>query len=221
MSPSNTHTNQPDTTLFENALSGGLRQEHQAAYAALILRFMPQMTGTIRATLARTRYYGSGARSDDVSDLLHDVCVRLWERGPKFLEAWQEDRDLTLECLFRSAAQRVALSHVRSGRRSAWAERPSSDEVLSRATTGRVEETLVARDRLRRVFRRSRDRRACAMLHALYVEGRSLDEVCAAFSVTRNAVYCATRRFRASAQELEIERRSSYRRRRVEVGGKP
>jgi DNA-directed RNA polymerase specialized sigma24 family protein len=190
-------------------LLASARNDDREAYAALILRFLPQMTGTLRTTLLKSRRFGH-AREDEVSDLLHEVCVRLWERGPRVLEACEPDSGLTLECLFRTVAQSVARSHLRSGRRSAWAELPSDDAEWSQAGVVRPEETLLARDRLRRVFGRSGDGRTCAIMHALYCEGRSLDEVCSTFAITRNAVYCATRRFRESAQALEARARPRY-----------
>ncbi len=210
---SNVTDSEPDAALLASA-----RNRNREAYAALILRFMPHMSRTIRATLLKASRFGH-AREDEVSDLLHEVCMRLWERGPQFLESWEPVSGLTLECLFRTVAQSVARSHLRSGRRSGWAEWPSDEGELSKASEARLEETLLARDRLRRVFGRSGDERTCAILHALHCEGRSLAEVCVAFAVTRNAVYCATRRFRQSAHSLEAETRPRYSQRRHRESG--
>jgi DNA-directed RNA polymerase specialized sigma24 family protein len=206
---SKTHANAPDSVIAEATLLASARNDDREAYAALILRFVPPMTRTIRATLLKTRRF-ERTREHEVSDLLHEVCVRLWERGPRVLERCEPVSGLTLECLFRTVAQSVARSHLRSGRRSAWAEWPSDDEQLSKASVVRPEETLLARDRLRRLFGRSGDGRTCAIVHALYCEGRSLDEVCATFAVTRNAVYCAIRRFRESARALETQAGPRY-----------
>jgi DNA-directed RNA polymerase specialized sigma24 family protein len=192
-------TNAPNAELCAVARGG-----NQQAYAELVLRFRPQMRASLRAALARSRHWTRN-RADDIPDLLQELQVLLLRQGPRFLSTAKDGvDDVPPEARFRAAAKRVARSYLRSGRRSAWAELPGADDIEALTVTDRTEEVLLARDSLRRTFSgvSGRGQGSAAIVHALYVEGRALDEVCLSWRVSRNSVYCATRRFRAHARAL-------------------
>jgi RNA polymerase sigma factor (sigma-70 family) len=171
-----------------------------SAYARLILDFSPQIHASLGLAVARSRHW-TRSRKDDVSDLLQEALLFLLVRGPAVVKRWHKDSEVPIEATFRLVATRIARSYLRSGRRSAWAELPSEDDGEFKAAE-RTEEALLARDSLRRLFAGSCSPRSLAIVRALYVEGRTLDEVCRSWRVNRNTVYCTTRRFRARAKTL-------------------
>lgn len=189
----------PTSELWELARNGD-----RAAYAAVVLRHSPQMRASLRTILGRSRHW-THARPEDIADLLQDLHVLLLSRGPSFLGLEKDGPVLGVEVAFRVAATRVARSYLRSGRRSAWAELPSAGDVETLAVAERTEEALQARDRLRRAFGAVGGGRSQAIVCALYVEGRSLDEVCDSWRVTRNSIYSAAKRFRANVKALEAD----------------
>ncbi len=156
---------------------------------------MGAMARGIRWTLSSRRCHRT-----DPQDLLHDVVLTLIERGPESLAGWDPSKG-TLECFFRVVASGLARSFLRSGRRSGWAEIPSEDAIQQATSSACLEDALVARDSLARSFGRVRDARTRAILEAIYVDGRRLDEVCETWSMSVNAVYCTQKRFRALVQE--------------------
>lgn len=187
----------PTGELWELARNGD-----RAAYAALVLRHSPQMRASLRAIVARSRHW-TRARPEDIPDLLQELHVLLLSRGPGFLACGADSPEVDVELAFRVAATRMARSYLRSGRRSAWAEIPSTGDVEVLAVAERTEEALLARDRLRRAFMGTGVARAQAIVRAIYIEGQSLDEVCQCWRVTRNSVYCTAKRFRAYVRALE------------------
>jgi DNA-directed RNA polymerase specialized sigma24 family protein len=199
----NTHlANAPSAELCEVA-----RRGNQAAYAELVLRFSPQMRASLRSTIARSRHWGRD-RPEDVSDLLQELMLLLLTQGPAFLGSGEGGGEVPTEARFRTAASRLARSYMRNGRRSAWAELPSTGDIDLLAGPERTEDVLAARDSLRRTFAGVGVGTARAIVHALYVEGRDLDEICRAWQISRNSVYCATRRFRAHARTLAESQRT-------------
>jgi DNA-directed RNA polymerase specialized sigma24 family protein len=174
----------------------------RAAYAALVLRFSPQMRASLRGVVGRSRHW-TRARPEDIADLLQELHVLLLSRGPAFLDPSVSDSNSGIEVAFRLAAKRVARSYLRSGRRSAWAESPSADDVNELATSEEPDQALQARDRLRRAFAAAGGSRGRAIVQALYVEGRTLDEICQCWHVSRNSIYCVATRFRAHVKALE------------------
>jgi RNA polymerase sigma factor (sigma-70 family) len=184
--------------LTQHALRGDAE-----AFASLVGYFSGDMRRTIHATLAKSRHWNRSVGPDDVSDVLQDVVLMLLERGPKWLAGWEPSLGLSLVGSFRWTACRAARSYLRSGRRSRWAEIASDDEVLARS--GREHDTeaaLAARDELRRWWATRPSDQARNILLALYVEQLPVDEICARWSLSPNAVYCATRRSRSDKKSL-------------------
>lgn len=203
MKPNSFASTDPTRSRAVNDLLRDTRRGDTRAFALLVAHFAVEMRRTIHATLAQSRHWKRSIGPDDVSDVLQDVMLLLLERGPAWLDKWEPSLGLSLAGSFRWAANRAARSYLRSGRRSRWAETACEDHVLADAVVEHcTEAALTARDELRRWWAACPSDRSRNILLALYVDQMPIDEICARWSITTNAVYCATRRSRPRNKSL-------------------
>jgi len=107
---------------------------------------------------------GRPVTRSDVLDLTQQVLLLLFENGGRVLRSWDPLRGLSLRSFVGLVAEREAVTILRTGRRSAWAETPSSDDILERAeespeAEGRLSARRPSSTRVNRWYRGvSRDR---------------------------------------------------------------
>jgi hypothetical protein len=116
-----------DVELVRNAVEG-----QPAARHALVLRLSPVVQRRIcRPLLSSRAAHGRSVQRSEVLDLTQQILLLLFERDSRVLRSWDPERGLSLASFVGLVAEREAKAILRSGRRSAWAERPTSDDDLS------------------------------------------------------------------------------------------
>jgi RNA polymerase sigma-70 factor (ECF subfamily) len=183
-----------------------------AAIRQLLQRLSPVVRHRVaRVLLQHTARGGRAVRREDVDDLQHDVFLVLFDRDYRVLRAWDPTRGLSLENFCGLVAQREAGAILRSGRRSTWAENPSlfDDNDDSAGTQSRTpEDHVAAREELSALLDALRDRlspRALLIFEALFVDTESVEQVCARFDMTANALYIFRNRLQSMLAKIQLE----------------
>ena len=183
------------------------------ACRALLAQLAPLVRQRVAKVLLRFAARSGRAPSPaDVDDLAHDVFVVLFDRDGRVLKAWDPQRGLSLRNFVGLVAQREATAILRSGRRSAWAEDPTQDDVQLGVEDHTPERQAAAREELALVLERLRDRlspRGLLLFEALFSDHQTIDEVCARFSMTPNAVYSFRNRLQSLVSQIRAELRGS------------
>jgi RNA polymerase sigma-70 factor (ECF subfamily) len=107
-------------------------------------------------------------------------------------------------------ARRRAAAILRSGRQSAWAERPTPDapSVAPFESHDAAETRQIHREEVRQIwwyFATELSVRQLAMLRALVLDERSIDEVSTTFDVSPNAIYTFRSRMKRRARDFCCE----------------
>lgn len=171
------------------------------------------LTPVVRQRVARVllqygRSTGRSPSSADVDDLQHDVFLVLFERDARVLQAWDPARGLSLRNFVGLVAQREASSILRSGRRSAWAEDPTAEDVPFAVERHTPERQAAAREELALLLERLRERlspRGVLVFEALYTDHASVEQVCRRFAMTPNALYSFRKRLQALVAQIQRE----------------
>lgn len=179
-----------------------------AAVEQLARRLYP----IVQARVARVLWRRAPRRVlvEEVEDLSQDVFAFLFEADASALRSWQPDRGLGLESFVGLLAERRAISILRSGRQSGFAEDPTPDEVLDLYVEPQSAPELAAlsRDLLEQILDRLRmalSPLGFSMFRWLYVEERSVDETMKLSNMTADAVYAWRSRLRKLAAALAAE----------------
>lgn len=187
---------------IERALAG-----EREAVDALVRKLRPVLQTEIGfALLPLSRSQGRDARQETL-DLVQDVLMSLLADDGKLLRRWEPARGSSLESFVRLIARRHVARVVRSKRRNPYAERPLPGETLDLQPSGgpELEHRLEARDRLDHMLdhvRQRLDERGLLLFELLYVEERSVEDVCAATGMTRDAVYAWRCRLKRQLKSL-------------------
>jgi RNA polymerase sigma-70 factor (ECF subfamily) len=188
----------------------------QAALAgerAAVVRIVERLTPVIQARVARCvlRYRsGSGHVRQDVEDLAQDVFMRLFEEGGRVLGAWDPERGASLENFVGLVAERHAISMLRTGKRNPWREEAMDDATLDAAPDAQPgpADEVAAADLMERLHDRLREHLSplgMQLFGLLYVEERSVEDVCRTTRLSSDAVYAWRSRLRRTAQALYRE----------------
>jgi RNA polymerase sigma-70 factor (ECF subfamily) len=146
----------------------------------------------------------------EVLDLTQQILLLLFDRDGRVLRSWDPGRGLTLANFVGLVAEREARAILRSGRRSAWAERPSvEDDVSVLAVEDRdFEDHVVARDELGRLWHQLEGElspRGLELFRALLIEQLSIEETSARFDMSSNALYTFRSRLRQRVHAIRCE----------------
>ena len=197
-----------DTTAHDRALVSAALEHDPAASRELVSSLSPVVRQRVtRVLLQRQRKLGRTPTPADIDDLHHDVFVLLFDRGARVLRAWDPARGLSLRNFVGLVAEREALAITRSGRRSAWAEHPTADELLVATDVQTPEREAAAREELSLLLEQLRERlspRGQQMFEALYSDQQSVEHVCERFSVTANAVYTFRSRLQNMLEQIKL-----------------
>ena len=193
-------SNADDVTLVRRALDGDV-----AAGRCLVRRITPTLRHRVCRTLAgfcRARHFDRC----EVHDLTQQLLLLLFDNRGAVLSSWDPVRGLSLENFVGLVAEREVRAILGSGKRSAWAETPTAEDVLeARPGDGANEHLISVRDEIRRIWCHldaelgPRDR---ALFWALLVDQRSVTEVCRAFRLSETAVYNFRSRLRRKLRDL-------------------
>ena len=198
-------TGEPQASIDRELVAAALDGQ-RAAVARLVARLTPVIQARVARCVLRYKPRGGQVRQD-VDDLAQDVFLRLFEERGRVLSSWDPARGLSLENFAGLVAERLAISSLRTGKRNPWREDEADEEAIAAipsAEAGPAEEVASA-DFMGRLHERLRETLTPLGLHLfnlLYVEERSVDEVCAATKLSADAVYAWRSRLRRTAQGL-------------------
>lgn len=183
------------------ALSGDGR-----AMRSLVGQLRPAVEAEVGATLQRRAPWRSGRdpRQERV-DMVQEVFLALLSEDARTLRAWRPGRGRSLQSFVRLVARHEVISILRSGRRSPWTEDPTPIEDMSRESSEHLEDQLANLDEARRILEQLKSElgtRSVLLFEALYVEQRSVEDVCSDFQMTREALYAWRSRLRKRTRAL-------------------
>jgi RNA polymerase sigma factor (sigma-70 family) len=200
------YTHAQDLALINAALS-----RDPKACRTLITQLAPVVRQRVAKMLLQSAARSGRAPTPaDIDDLAHDVFVVLFDREGRVLKAWDPQRGMSLRNFVGLVAQREAAAILRSGRRSAWAEDPTQDDVQLGVEVHTPERQAAAREELGLVLERLRDRlspRGLLLFEALFSDQQSVEQVCQHFEMTPNAVYSFRNRLQSLVAEIQVELR--------------
>jgi hypothetical protein len=191
-----------DDTLLRLALEG-----QSAARRELALRLTPVVQRRVCRPLAvQARRYVNSLQRTDVLDLTQQVLLLLFERDCQILRKWDPARGMSLMGFVGLVAEREARTVLRSGRRSAWAERPSSEEIAEFIDERPPVETEVcSRDELEKIWHRLEEElspKALLLFRALLIDQVPIQELSQRYDLTPNALYTFRSRLRRQVHEI-------------------
>lgn len=196
-------TLETDVDLVRRAVDGQAAARH-----ALVLRLSPVIQRRVCRPLAASRAArGRGVERSEVLDLTQQILLLLFDRDSRVLRSWDPARGLSLANFVGLVAEREAKAILRSGRRSAWAERPTSeDDVSALAVDDRaLEDHVVSREELQKIWHCLEEQlspRGLELFHALLIEQLSIEELAERFDMSPNALYTFRSRLRQQVQEI-------------------
>jgi DNA-directed RNA polymerase specialized sigma24 family protein len=174
----------------------------------LVVRLTPIVQHRVRHALSyhRSTQRGYALERSDVLDLTQHMLLLLFEDGARILSNWEPERGLSLENFVGLVVEREALAFLRSGRRSAWAETPTSDDILAgHSEPSSTDRQIACRDELTKLWQCLQlqlSPRGLALFHALLVEQRPVEEICDTFHMSANALYSFRSRLRDKVREI-------------------
>jgi DNA-directed RNA polymerase specialized sigma24 family protein len=173
-----------------------------------------ELTPVIQARAARVLLRRSLTRSRDIQqevlDLAQQVFVALFGDGAKLLRSWDPARGLSLANFVGLVAEQQVLAILRSRRKNPWLDEPVAPEDLDGTTESErgPERIAASKEALAAVIEALRGRlsdQGLAMFQWLYVEGRSVEEVCALAETSEGAVYAWRSRLGKLARQIAHE----------------
>jgi RNA polymerase sigma factor (sigma-70 family) len=200
------YTHAKDLELVNAALA-----RDPTACRALIAQLAPVVRQRVSKMLLQSA--GRSGRTPspaDVDDLAHDVFVVLFDREGRVLKAWDPTRGLSLRNFVGLVAQREASAILRSGRRSAWAEDPTPEDVQLGVEVHTPERQAAAREELALLLSCLRERlspRGLLLFEALFCDHQAVEQVCERFDMTPNAIYSYRNRLQSLVAEFQVELR--------------
>jgi len=192
-----------DVELVRRAVDGQAAARH-----ALVLRLSPIVQRRVGRPLA-SDHAAQGRRVErhQVLDLTQQILLLLFDRDSRVLRSWDPERGLSLANFVGLVAEREAKAILRSGRRSAWAEKPTSeDDVSALAVDERaLEDHVVSREELQKIWHRLEEQlspRGIELFQALLIEQLSTEEIAERFNMSSNALYTFRSRLRQQVHEI-------------------
>lgn len=214
-----TTLNDVDSYACDLALVNAALARDPAACRMLIARLAPVVRQRVAKMLLHAARRGGRTPSPaDVDDLANDVFVVLFDRDGRVLRAWDPQRGLSLRNFVGLVAQREAAAILRSGRRSAWAEDPTSEDVTLDGEVPTPEREAAAREELALVLVHLRERlspRGQLLFEALFCDNQGAAQVCERFGMTPNALYSFRNRLQSLVVEIQTQLRVRIGRGRV------
>ena len=164
----------------------------------------------LRTEASRNRYRDP---RQDVNDLVQHVFVTIFADDCTALRRWSPDGGRSLVRYLRWYAQQQTKMLLRSRNTNPWTEEPTEDGDLDalkevRLSSQDLEAVAQNRDLLRQILARlpkEVSARQMRIFELLFVEQQSVDEVCIAMGMKRDAVYHARRRLNAATLRIAEE----------------
>lgn len=181
----------------------------RGAAEQLIEGVAPVVRRRIGRALAR-RCTGGRAVRHELDDLVQQTLAALFADGGRVLRAWNPGRGLGFLGFVGLIAEREVGMTMRSRRRNPWTEEPTAAEALSNACSLTLDAAsrIEARDELRRVIARLRDRLSRpgqSYLQWLVLEDRPVSAVARETGARPEALYAWRSRLLRMLREVRRE----------------
>ncbi len=151
----------------------------------------PVVQARVARILLRRRRAGRDIRQD-VQDLVQDVFVALFADAGRVLRAWDQRRGMSLRNFVGLVAERLALSRLRTHKRNPWTEEPVDGLDVRQSAGDPPEVEVASRELVRTLADRLREELTPLAMHLfrlLFIEERSVADVCATMHMGPDAVY--------------------------------
>lgn len=199
MPDASSHTSQ--VALVRRAIEGDA-----AAMHALVSLLRPAIQAEVAWTLQRFAPHGRGRDPrQELSDMVQEVFLSLIENEGRILVAWDPTRGRSLLSFVRLVARHQVVSRLRSNRRCPWTEEPTPVELMDLEPAPSPEAQVANADEARQVvglLREELSTRSMLMFEGLYVQERSVEEVCEEFGLSKDALYAWRSRMKRRLQKI-------------------
>jgi RNA polymerase sigma-70 factor, ECF subfamily len=181
-----------------------------SACRQLVSRLTPVVHRRVaQVWMALTPLRGRAVERSQLLDLTQQMLLLLFDNDGRVLARWDAGLGLSLENFVGLVTEREVASILRSGRRSAWAETPTEDEVLAlKPDEVEPERRLASRDEFVRIWRIVEERlspRGIALLRALVIEELPIEQAAREFGMSNAALYTFRSRARALMQQARVQ----------------
>jgi DNA-directed RNA polymerase specialized sigma24 family protein len=179
------------------------------------------------APIVRARAYGvlagrgAQSRSRDVrqelDDFAQDILCALFADDARLLRRWDKARGLSLPNYVGLVTERHVRHVMRSGRRSPWSADATEADALElvAGTTREPEGDIASREIFARLWAQLKDEltpRGLMLFQLLVVEEKPVEDICATYAMTPDAVYAwrsrMMKRVRVLIESLSNDRAS-------------
>lgn len=190
-----------DLSLVRRAIDGDA-----SAMRALVSVLRPAVQAEVAWTLQRFSPYGRGRDPrQELADMVQEVFLSFIENEGRILAAWDPARGRSLHSFARLVARHQVVSVLRSNRRCPWTEEPTPVELMDFEPSPSPEARVADADEARQVvalLREELSTRSMLMFEGLYVQERSVDEVCEEFGLSRDSLYAWRSRMKRKLQKI-------------------
>jgi RNA polymerase sigma factor (sigma-70 family) len=191
----------PEQALVRAALAG-----EADAMRALVRLLRPTVQAEVAWSLQRFAPRGRGRDPrQELGDMVQEVFLALLDNDGRILSAWDPERGRSLTSFVQLVARHQVASVLRSNRRCPWTEDPTPVEEMVLEPAPSPEHRVVEADEARRAMGHLRGElstRSMLMFEELYVEERSVDEVCETYGLSREALYAWRSRLKRKMQSI-------------------
>jgi RNA polymerase sigma factor (sigma-70 family) len=189
--------------LVDAALSGDER-----AIDTLIHRLMPVVEQYVGFVLARSRRGGRDVHQDK-EDFVQEVMLKLFHFEKTPLRKWNPEIS-GLDSYVGVITKNAIIAILKIKKKNPWMADPTEAEALERlqGAAGRVDLEVAARELLRLVDAVIKERfseQRYRLFQLIYVEERSVEEVCELMKMTPDAVFQARARFKKDLPQIVEE----------------
>lgn len=199
--PSNATLDPSNIALVRRAIEGDA-----AAMRALVRVLRPAVQAEVAWTLQRFAPHGRGRDPrQELADMVQEVFLSFIENDGRILRAWDPVRGRSLQSFVRLVARHQVVSVLRSNRRCPWTEDPTPIELMDLEPAPSPEARVADADEVRQVvglLREELSTRSMLMFQGLYVEERTVDEVCQEFGLSKDALYAWRSRMKRKLQKV-------------------
>ncbi len=177
-----------------------------AAMRGLVSLLRPAIQAEVAWTLQRFAPHGRGRDPrQELADMVQEVFLSLIDNEGRILVAWDPTRGRSLLSFVRLVARHQVVSRLRSNRRCPWTEEPTPLELMDFEPAPSLEAQVANADEARQVvglLREELSTRSMLMFEGLYVEERSVEEVCEEFGLSKDALYAWRSRMKRRLQKI-------------------
>jgi RNA polymerase sigma factor (sigma-70 family) len=185
-------------------------QGERRALAKLVDELLPVIKVEVVVALHRRASAVGRDASQDVDDFVQDVLVHLLAQDGRVLRRWDPQRGRSLASFVRLVTRHRVARRLEGFRGNPWSDDPTEGEQLEglHAESSDTFRRLASRERLARLLEHLRARlneRGLVLFQLIYVEQRSIPEVCETVGMSRAAVDQWSSRLRQLARGLAKE----------------